>query len=75
MSYGTGEPSLNDYGDADSWGGPDNGIDVASHMGDVGANLGKKQRVSEDGWLAIYILGALAILWLLGGVGFRKVRM
>lgn len=74
MGYGTGTSADIGWGDPDSWGGPDNGIDVQTHLGLVDGTV-KQYRMSEDAWLAIIIIGSLVTLWLLGGVAFKSFRI
>lgn len=63
-----------DFGPGPGWpGSPMNGVDVASHLGD--AVQTKSSKISEDGYLAMIILTALGILWLLGGVVFKSAKM
>lgn len=65
--------SNQNFGEADSWGGPMDGIDVIEHVGSSLAPS-KTSRVSEDTYMFFIIVGALACLWLLGGV-FRSARL
>lgn len=74
MSFGSGERESAMYGQADNWGGPDNGIDLVGQIGTVDT-ASKTYKISEDGWLAIFIVTALVLLWLLGGVAFRGHRI
>lgn len=62
-------------GDADTWGGPMDGVDIDAQMGiDVGGSHWHS-RMTIDLWTLIIILGSLALLWLLGGVVFRRVNV
>lgn len=72
MAFGTGEPGPVGWGNADSWGGPDNGIDLMNH---IDGTPSKQRGVSEDAYLALTIIGALTLLWLLGGIVFKNNRM
>jgi len=61
--------------DSDTWGGPLNGVDMVAQAGlDVG-NSSWHSRLSIDSWTLMIILGALAVLWLMGGVVFRRVNI
>jgi hypothetical protein len=73
MSFGIGQDRTVGYGNADTWGGPMNGVDLESHIGNVIPI--RKHRVSEDGYMAIIILGALVALWVLGGIAFKGRRI
>lgn len=76
MSYGVGtQGDAAMFGDADSWGGPGNGVDIA---GEAGMNVGPvawHARISTDLWTLIIMLLALGALWVLGGVVFRKINL
>jgi len=76
MSYGTGT-SLDDMfaGDSDTWGAPNNGVDLQAEAG-IQVGAGKwHARMTSDLWSMVIILGALAALWILGGVVFRNVNI
>lgn len=74
MAFGVGTSRDIGYGDAESWGGPANGVDVLDHIsGDT--RHGRTANVSSDTYMAIVILTALALLWLLGGVIFKNARL
>lgn len=73
MSWGTGA-DVPGYGDADSWGGPANGIDVMEHIS-ADAKHGKSANIASDTYMFIVIIGALGVLWLLGGVVFKNARL
>lgn len=61
--------------DSDSWGGPQNGVDMIAEAGiQAGANSWHS-RMSIDLWSMLIILGSLALLWILGGVVFRRVNI
>jgi len=63
------------YGDPDGWGGPSDGIDL---VGQAGVQVGSAKwhaNMTTDLWSVIIILGALAGLWILGGVVFRNVNI
>lgn len=73
MGFGIGDDNgPPGWGDSDSWGGPDNGVDLMEHIN--GAPV-KSSGVSEDAYLALTIIGALVVLWLLGGLVFKNSRM
>lgn len=74
MSWGTGNDTASGYGDADSWGGPADGIDVLNHIASD-AKHGKSANVGSDTYMFIVILSALGLLWLLGGVIFKNARL
>lgn len=59
-------------GDADTWGGPMNGVDLVEESG---ADPVKEYRMSPDLWAMLIILGAIGGLWFLGGIVFRKVNI
>lgn len=73
MSYGKGQPGIEGYGDADSWGGPQDGIDILQGIGEVRAK--PSARISQNTYIFLIMLGALVALWLMGGVFFRNVRI
>ncbi len=73
MSFGRGMDPDVGYGDADNWGGPVDGVDILQGMGDVAKK--PSARVSKDSYTFGVIAGALVLLWLLGGVAFRKIRL
>lgn len=62
------------YGDADSWGGPANGIDVLNHISSD-AKHGRTANVASDTYMFMVIIGSLALLWFLGGVVFKNARL
>lgn len=66
---GTGDVG---WGDSDSWGAPQGGVDLTAHAG-IKTNV--FNRVSEDHYLALIILVALGLLWLFGGVIFKSARI
>lgn len=70
---GTQQGFVSGYGDADAWGGPQNGIDVMNHIGDVGTP--KSYKVPSDVYMFLMIVGAVVTLWLLGGVFFKNARL
>lgn len=54
---------------------PMNGVDLTA---EAGIGLGGSRwhsRMTIDLWSLVVILGALALLWLLGGVVFRRVNV
>ena len=61
--------------DADTWGGPMNGVDLEAQAGISAGNSSLSSRISVDLWTLIIIVGALALLWLMGGVIFRRVNI
>lgn len=61
-------------GDSDSWGGPLNGVDVSANAGVSVGNSSWHSRVTVDLWCLIVIFGSLALLWVMGGVIFRRVN-
>jgi len=63
-------------GDSDTWGGgPMNGVDLQAQAGiDIG-NSSWHSRITIDFWTLIIILGALTVLWVMGGVVFRRVNI
>lgn len=74
MSWGTGIPTdIANYGDADAWGGPADGIDLASQG--EGTVAGGGYDYSADRWLFILMILSLVILWALGAGLFRSARM
>jgi hypothetical protein len=73
MAFGIGEPGPVGYGDADSWGGPVDGIDIQQGIGDVKQKL--SARIASDHYLFMVIAVSLVALWLLGGVAFKSARM
>lgn len=73
MSWGIGAQGDVGYGDADSWGGPVNGVDVMEHI--AGVKRAKHADMSVDTYMFIIIMVALGILWLLGGVVFKSARL
>lgn len=62
-------------GDSDSWGGPQNGVDIDAQMGVGVAGSRWDTRITIELWTLVIILGALGILWLMGGVVFRRVNV
>jgi hypothetical protein len=77
MSWGLGTyaSEVAGYGDADSWGGPVNGIDVVGHISDDFKKASKGGSVSSDTYMFIIVMAAVAALWLLGGVVFKSARL
>jgi hypothetical protein len=73
MSWGIGTQTDVGYGDADSWGGPVNGVDVMEHIS--GVKRAKHANMSSDAYMFGIIIVALALLWLLGGVVFKSARL
>lgn len=77
MSFGLGTyaSDVTGYGDADSWGGPANGIDVVGHISDDFKKASRGGNMSSDFYMFVVIMVAVAILWLLGGVVFKSARL
>jgi hypothetical protein len=73
MGFGIGEPGPVGYGDADSWGGPADGIDIQQGIGNVKQKV--SARIASDHYLFMVIGVSLVALWLLGGVAFKSARM
>ena len=75
MAFGIGTRGDVGYGDPQSWGGPDNGVDLAGHadLGPIKTGFGAN--LSVDGWVFLMMIGALALLWLFGGVIFKNVNL
>ena len=54
---------------------PLNGVDITAQAGlEVGPSKWHT-RMTVDLWSMVIILGALALLWVLGGVVFRRVNI
>lgn len=73
MSAGIGLTGDIGWGSADAWSGaPADGVDVMSH-----ANIGTKwhQNLSTDTYMFLIMLGALALLWILGGLVFKTANI
>lgn len=78
MSWGigtTGDVSFDVVDGSDSWGGPMNGIDVVRHEGSPTLSTSWHGRIGVDAYLFLVIMGALAALWLLGGVLFKNATL
>lgn len=75
MSFGIGslQTAVAGYGDADSWGGPVNGVDILQHSG-IDTDSVKAQK-SVDFCMFLTIIGALVLLWVLGGLVFKNARL
>lgn len=71
--FGIGTPGPVGYGDADSWGGPADGIDILN--GIDGVKKKASASIASDTYLFITIALCLVALWLLGGVAFKSARM
>lgn len=71
--FGIGTPGPVGYGDADSWGGPADGIDIMQGIGDI--KMKRSANVASDTYLFMVIAICLVALWLLGGVAFKSARM
>lgn len=74
MSWGIGSTGDIGYGDADSWGGPVNGIDVLNHVSSD-AKHGRTADISSDAYMFGVIMFCLGLLWLLGAVVFKNARL
>jgi hypothetical protein len=76
MSWGTGslKASQAGYGDPGAWSGEAmDGVDLVSHATDDLSQI-KNHLLSEDQCIALMMLVALGLLWLLGGVVFKSAR-
>lgn len=75
MGFGRGMQDLlvQGPGDSDSWGGPENGIDLIRHMGSDGA-VGARAQRNPDTMMFLTIVGAVVILWLLAGVVLKSAK-
>lgn len=73
MSWGTGATVQPGYGDADSWGGPADGVDIMAGIGD--AKVKRSAKIPSDTYMFMVVIVALAILWALGGIAFKTARM
>lgn len=74
MSFGIGDGDyVENYGNSEDWGGaPGDGVDMLS-QGMV--NVPWHARIPSDTYLFGIIIGALVVLWLLGGVAFKSVNI
>lgn len=71
-SYGVGAPMDSDVGNPLDWGSARNSVDISGE-GDVQLGpIGFGANLSVDAWAAIVMFVALAGLWVLGGVIFRR---
>lgn len=78
MAFGIGTRGDVSFGPdgSDTWGGPMNGVDVTAHDGNARAvNTAWHANLSVDTYLFLLMMGALALLWLLGGVAFKNARL
>lgn len=75
MSFGKGNNSLSEMVGNPDWGGPLNGTDIEAGVGASIGGRGFGANLSVDVWSAIIILGALALLWFMGGVVFKKINL
>jgi hypothetical protein len=61
--------------ESDSWGGPLGGVDMQAEAGfDIGGT-GIHGSATIEVWTFIIIVGSLALLWLFGGVVFRRINI
>ena len=72
MSFGRGTDMDVGYGDPEAWGGPMDGVDIIQQIGNVEQK--GSARVSKDTYTFLIVLFAIILLWMMGGVVFRKVR-
>lgn len=71
MSLGYGDTVDELYGGG--WGGaPMEGIELVQHMA---GNAPWSACISEDTYLAMFILLGIAAMWLLGAIAFKGVRL
>lgn len=77
MAYGVNSDPQNlmFVGDADSWGGPNDGVDLEASAGIGVGGSSWHTRMTINLWQFILIIGALALLWALGGVVFRRINI
>jgi hypothetical protein len=78
MAYGvgvSGDQTFDPNDGSDQWGGPMNGIDLQGHAQVPGVSTKWHGNLSVDTYLFLIMMGALALLWLLGGVVFKNARM
>lgn len=76
MSFGTGRNITSEMvGNPAGWNGPLDGSDIEAGVGVNVGGRGFGANLSVDVWSAIIILGALALLWFMGGVVFRKINI
>lgn len=65
-----------DMGISESWAGsPMNGVDMEAEAGFALGGNKWHSRMTIELWSLVIILGALAILWVLGGAVFRRVNV
>ena len=62
------------YGDAESWGGPQDGVDILQGIEGT-ATKKKSAAIAKDTYTFIIIVIALALLWVMGGTIFRNARI
>lgn len=74
MPYGTNYSDVD--GMPEAWAGsPLNGVDLDAEAGfSLGGNAWHS-RMTIELWSLVVILGSLALLWVLGGVVFRRVNV
>lgn len=77
MAFGIGTRGDVSFGPdgSDTWGGPLNGVDVTDHQGTGAVSTSWHANLSVDTYVFLLIMGALAMLWLLGGVVFKNARL
>ncbi len=68
--------TMSDYGLAEDWAGsPMNGVDISAEAGVAVGGNSWHSRMTIELWSLVVILGSLALLWVLGGVVFRRVNV
>jgi len=78
MGFGigtSGDRSFDLVEGSDSWGGPQNGVDIQGQLNVPSVSTRFGGSLSVDTYLFLIIMGALALLWLFGGVLFKNARM
>ncbi len=60
----------------ESWAGsPMNGVDLNAEAGVEFSGNSWHSRMTIELWSLVLIVGALAVLWVLGGVVFRRINI
>lgn len=62
-------------GDSDTWGGPQNGVDLVAEAGVGIGGSHWHSNMTIDSWTIVIVLGSLGLLWLLGGVVFKRINI